>query len=1293
MNHNNSSRHTSFTFANGGGLGGRAETSNSNLSRTLSSPMAESTHLDSSGIRGNLYGSPIRQNQQQATGVVKRKPTSPLQNRSVFVRSSGNLSPIASTSGLNRIDPLIYTDAQSRGLVSRLIKYHDKTQSPLNRSQSMTSLYNKPGQFPVVHLKKTEIKYSPRRNNSVTSVRIAPPEKSVFQANTRSNILRAGSLLIPAEPHHKMARTQQGEEIDAENRVIAPTAELETAPTKSVLDALKEISRKRINNEELDADRIKKQCKDLSEVDSGGGGIGGTGMKRTRELAGSASPPSQGSLDQQKKRLCSKNNDISSSLSSSLVMNTPKRAADTGPPRPGRLNVDQTFSTPAALLPTTVSRTVETGAAVKTVQVEAAPLPEVKTRVVEAHSPPKKQQQKQPRLTLFNKKYDETVVRPASTDSEDQGDEDDELGARISFIKPKDRLPVLNSDKFALKKVEKSKLSLILSCLSDDVDSENEASPTQSVMIAKDTIDAPSKVIEKKPEEVAAPKLSGISALMNSPIKDPGLGKIEPQKQTESIKIIETSKPSGGFSLGSSTVTPAAPAVVPQTPSKPVEKSFAFGTPTKPVEGTSSGGFSFGNTVTTPVKSDAPPSYNFPSTAKSLAPIQPISTSTVGNSPSAISKTTSTADTSVTNNLISFSPAPVTAIKPTAEKISFTAPPASPTKAPIPPTAVFGSGSGFSAFKPPNTSPTSAATTTTPAFGGTLSATTAPSTTVNTGTFAFDATASKPITTGPSSSFSFGAGASINPVTTVVTTTTPAAVSSNPAFDSFRTAAAPATTTAAPVFGSSTTAPTFGATLPTPAFGSNNTFGGFGATTNVTATSNVFGAASTTASAKPETKQPTFGQSSIIDSSFSFKAKPTTATAATHPSAPLNSSSSFSFGTSGNVTSNQQSANIFGSAIAKNTANSSANNNISNDTRTFGAIAASNSIPAATFGTVNNASSAAASQPSPFGTASSNSTTSSASVFGTPANNNTARGNTAFGAGPVFGSGSSNTNSTAPTAGAVFGNTSNSSPFGSTATMPSSATGMFGSAVASPTNNTNQNQAAPSGGAFSFGASSAAPAAASTTSKPFSFGGINNSNNNNSNVSSPPAAPLKSNSFSFSAGSNAVSPTATPLTGSSSTFSFGGAGTNSSANNVAAPNAPFGGNAGNTFSFSSNAASASNNVNGPNQAVVKPFSFGGTNVNQSAAPAPSGGIFGSGAPIAPVSSNPPPPAFNFSAGTNQPTGAFSFNSAAAAPVAPGGPFSMPNGAVAAPMFSIGTGGGNQLPPNRRPIRQATRRHK
>lgn len=47
---------------------------------------------------------------------------------------------------------------------------------------------------------------------------------------------------------------------------LAPPSDVESIPAPSALDQLKETTRKRINNEELDAERIKKQCKEVTDI-------------------------------------------------------------------------------------------------------------------------------------------------------------------------------------------------------------------------------------------------------------------------------------------------------------------------------------------------------------------------------------------------------------------------------------------------------------------------------------------------------------------------------------------------------------------------------------------------------------------------------------------------------------------------------------------------------------------------------------------------------------------------------------------------------------------------------------------------------------------------------------------------------------------------------------------------------------------------------------------------------------------------------------------------------------------
>lgn len=87
---NNRSKYTSFNDLSG-----------VNLSRTLSSPVAESTHLDGPNNRSGLFASPGK---VVGSSSVKRKPTSPLFNNSrTSFKSSGNLN--SSSVGFGRIDP------------------------------------------------------------------------------------------------------------------------------------------------------------------------------------------------------------------------------------------------------------------------------------------------------------------------------------------------------------------------------------------------------------------------------------------------------------------------------------------------------------------------------------------------------------------------------------------------------------------------------------------------------------------------------------------------------------------------------------------------------------------------------------------------------------------------------------------------------------------------------------------------------------------------------------------------------------------------------------------------------------------------------------------------------------------------------------------------------------------------------------------------------------------------------------------------------------------------------------
>lgn len=66
-----------------------------------------------------------------------------------------------------------YADVQSRGLVSRIIQYHESG-SRLNRSKSTSNLCSKSGKSSIAQLQKTDLPYRATQQN-VAMTRIAPP--------------------------------------------------------------------------------------------------------------------------------------------------------------------------------------------------------------------------------------------------------------------------------------------------------------------------------------------------------------------------------------------------------------------------------------------------------------------------------------------------------------------------------------------------------------------------------------------------------------------------------------------------------------------------------------------------------------------------------------------------------------------------------------------------------------------------------------------------------------------------------------------------------------------------------------------------------------------------------------------------------------------------------------------------------------------------------------------------------------------------------------------------------------
>uniref|UniRef100_A0A182N6G7 Uncharacterized protein n=1 Tax=Anopheles dirus TaxID=7168 RepID=A0A182N6G7_9DIPT len=1284
----------------------------------------------------------------------------------------------------------VLSDAQSPGLVNRLVRYYDHSQNQtMNRSQSLSSVYNKPGQFPLVHLRKQEqLRYggnsaASRRKGYFNMVRIAPPEKSLFPTNKRSSILRSSSMLLPTavgsgEPSSvtlngdqttlfaggRGLSTQQngaggdagndGGETDVENRVITPCAELEATPTRSVLDALKEISRKRINSEELDADRIKKQCQELSELDAAGSGppsstaavaIGTHGLatKRSREQAAGSSPsspPEHGlsiglggrAADErqaQKKRLCVKNNDILSSLSSSLVaMHTPKRFV--GPRIERRFNsipsvgLVSLSSTPAAgTMPcssSTLLGPLTTPEKFSSMALNS-PVPLERTREQISNVPnkerqpqqPQQQQQQQPqshhqvhrgapKITLFNRPYDNVTsaapgmaLSPKAHSSRviTSDGEEDELGegsGKVQFVRPKEKSPHdvtlagsgtggFSSSRDPLKKPAPSKLTVMLKCLSGDLDDYEEEVVDEVTVVAKeppkqqklelprptlqtrttgftfgnDTVDAtspkePSKSAPSKPPTIvsvvestasSAPvstppaatpvTTNSLSALINNPIKDAGLGKITPSagtkttvqevtpdsnpapaKQPENITSKVDPKPADQpvavkaplptFTFGTNSSIGSAAVV---TPSSSANPSSGFSSPVKPPAASTTATFTFGTPVQqksgTAMKAASPlaagglgASVNLMSFSpaafgggggdgKINSPVIQFGGSTVASPPVALTTTQSSSSSSSTPTF-SFSGASTTTAAGAATLPGFSA------------------GTTFGAFKLPLTQPTTVAP-----VGITSSSSTATSSVTLTTT----STAVTPAAAAPM--FSFGTSASNKP------TTTPAGIPMFGAGSGLTTPAANTATTSAVTSPSSTfifgsvssaaaSAPAPTGTLKAPTSASLFPFGG---ANQASATS--------APPAAPTTTFPTFGSSA--------SANPSSAAApgATQPTQP------FTFGSANKPAATPATTgNLFAAAAADTTTSAT-----SGTTTNLFAAAGTTPAPQQTNNSNTNVAmfGQATTGTSMFGAATTAGTTSSPFTFGAAkaspqpaaATNGPAAGGTTATSGSIFGNAvaapavvapSSTTAAAAPSTGMfTFGASQNTTgaaaTAGATPIVPS-----FGNVATNAGSTTTGSSATASSTPFTFGAvANKAPAA---NAAPGASGGIFGSalaaTNGGSNTGG--------NTF----GATMNGGTTMPAFGGGSIFgpqTNGPQNAGNTAGNVVAVASSSGGMF--TFGASANNATNSNNNNAPtggtfgtpaggfggfsaggltngtasNTSAVKPFTFGAVNAN------------------------------------------------------------------------------------------------
>ncbi|XP_014095830.2 ice-structuring glycoprotein [Bactrocera oleae] len=1350
---------------------------------SLPNPIAESTCVNLNGTTSAVTERNSAVNQFRWGGSPispKNRSNSSLGINSSSANRNRATSPQRTRLNLSKIDPRTYADVQSRGLVSRIIQYHESG-SRLNRSKSTSNLCSKSGKSSIAQLQKTDLPYRATQQN-VAMTRIAPPKKSIFYGNTLSSLLRSNSVI---------SAQKSDEEISSENRPILhpPPTENELAPTRSVLDVLKEISRKRINSDDSDGipDVNKKYCSresndtsyDPSTVSLGVRSIGMHNMnppsihvpsqsfKRQREQIVIPSSHTQNMnsacgttfssvrfpLQAQhspeqiaKKRLCSFNNDITSSLSSSLIhankrkfyeqqLSNKQRSPPSGTEeyetqkskihrqqsdlRFHQLTQSLSCNTPITPIPTTPLSQSTSVAPIQNKIVNGTDrLAEsggiVKRTVSEPPLLLNNQTQK-PKVTLFNRNYNESTK--LSTSDSNNGElldntiaVDDDECADIQFVKPKKSSTIVNKKNPLIERTQKSKLAMMLSGLRgeiyqgedgfDEVDklsNKTLASPTKesntptekdlSVRKVKTSIASTATTITTQTAANFAIKNSDKSVITSTSALVPPASASD--NTTKSTILTSTV----GVSLSSSTPILSMPAASTTTS---ILSDFKLA-PSLVATSTSA---SINASPTISSTSIATKTAS-PLVGLKLTPQKPIinfGSSTSSSAPTInLNATTATATTTTTSS----------AAVPQLQGFSFGAPTntTSTTATPITKTDVVTSSVSAGGFKFGVTPKPEVSTTVTTApavsafgnFGNSMTTTSTPvSSEAAKPAMAFGANAISTSAAVAKPTFNFGgsiATPALNANTTAATTFNTVATGTY----TFGTATN-STTTSAP---STMVQPIVSTAQSASVFGSIATTNTFKGTTEAAAKPFAF---ATTTSTAQNTSAPT------TDSAFCFGGSTVTTTNTGAPAATATNLFAFGGQKLTAVTTTASTPFGFGGKNQTAVATTTTNANVNKAAFSFGGE--ENSVATNTNSSSGNLFA--------FG---GSSKTSDNKIFGTntPVANNlqSTSGHPIQQAAFTFGAAAAQR--ATPTFGAVSSVASSKPAFGSTTTAAATAPFAFGGSSANkstPTASTGVANNAPTGG-FNFGASNAGAINGSNTSStnifgaatptpstagtsiakpPFNFGGATTNNSDKSifggsATSSTTNVASSNNAFGAVTGANNNQ--------TNKTFNFGGP-TTVNSNNTSSNLFAAAGNKSTVGGFSfgtstmgnkppavaSNATpfafgGGSTNGGATATAIAAPFSFGSST---GGAPANKTFSFGSTGNVS------APPAANVSSifGGAQQTSAtaFSFSAGASAPAAP----SIVTNIFAPPTAPAGAGpiGGGAAATDR-PIRRATRR--
>lgn len=154
---------------------------------------------------------------------------------------------------LSKLDPQVYLDTQSNGFASRVVKYHEASEA---RTREISNkAYRRPGDFPIVNLDKSEISLNKKQANEpkISKINISTPVNLIAASSLseRSVIFRTGKNYGDNYPTDKIGpiegRKPIKPAISRDEPIVLANNDYDNTPTRSSLEALKEISRKRIH--------------------------------------------------------------------------------------------------------------------------------------------------------------------------------------------------------------------------------------------------------------------------------------------------------------------------------------------------------------------------------------------------------------------------------------------------------------------------------------------------------------------------------------------------------------------------------------------------------------------------------------------------------------------------------------------------------------------------------------------------------------------------------------------------------------------------------------------------------------------------------------------------------------------------------------------------------------------------------------------------------------------------------------------------------------------------------------